>query len=116
MKQRWYLPKTWVIGLIRLYQQCVPRSMRGACRFQPTCSAYAVEALQRHGLIVGLGLAVWRILRCNPLCRGGCRREREPIIDGIPSLNRFCECYKKFFEACYPKMEEIAVKLQRQFR
>ena len=54
--------------------------------------------------------------RWYPLCRGGCRREREPIIDGTPSLNRFCECYKKFFDACYPKMEEIAIKLQRQYR
>ena len=79
MKTRWWLPKTWFIGLIRLYQRCVPRSMRGACRFQPTCSAYAVEALQRYGLIVGLGLAVWRILRCNPLCRGG----YDPVPDNL---------------------------------
>ncbi len=71
MKTPWYLPKTWLIGLIRLYQRCVPRTHRGACRFAPTCSAYAVEALQRYGLIVGTALAVWRILRCNPLCRGG---------------------------------------------
>ena len=68
---QWLLPKNWVIGLIRVYQTCVPRSARGHCRFVPTCSAYAVEALQRHGLILGLGLAVWRILRCNPFCRGG---------------------------------------------
>lgn len=71
MKTRWYLPRTWLIGLIRVYQRCVPHSLRGACRFTPTCSAYAVEALQRHGLIVGTALAVWRILRCNPFCRGG---------------------------------------------
>ena len=71
MKTPWYLPKTWLIGLIRLYQRCVPRTHRGACRFAPNCSAYAVEALQRYGLIVGTALAVWRILRCNPLCRGG---------------------------------------------
>ena len=68
---QWLLPKYWVIGLIRLYQICVPRSARGHCRFVPTCSAYAVEALRRYGLIVGLGLATWRILRCNPFCPGG---------------------------------------------
>ena len=71
MKTQWWLPKNWLIGLIRLYQKGVPRSMRGCCRFQPTCSAYAVEALQRYGVIVGLGLAIWRILRCNPFCHGG---------------------------------------------
>lgn len=68
---QWLLPKYWFIGLIRLYQRCVPHSMRGHCRFVPTCSAYAVEALRRYGLIVGLGLAVWRLLRCNPFCHGG---------------------------------------------
>ena len=71
MKTRWYLPKTWFIALVRLYQRSVPRNHRGACRFTPTCSAYAVEALQRYGAIVGLGLAIWRVLRCNPFCRGG---------------------------------------------
>lgn len=48
-----------------------------------------------------------------PLCRGGCRREREPITDGTPSLNRFCESYKQFFEACYPQMEDMAIRIQR---
>ncbi len=71
MKTRWWLPKTWLIGLIHLYQKGVPRSMRGHCRFMPTCSAYAVEAIGRYGAIVGTGLAVWRLLRCNPFCRGG---------------------------------------------
>lgn len=67
----WLLPKYWLIGLIRLYQRFTPRKMHGCCRFVPTCSAYAVEALQRYGFIVGLGLAIWRILRCNPFCHGG---------------------------------------------
>jgi uncharacterized protein len=68
-----------------------------------------------------VGVSTYRNEECKechwyPLCRGGCRREREPIIDGTPSLNRFCECYKKFFDACYPKMEEIAINIQRQYR
>lgn len=71
MKWRWLLPKYWLIGLVRLYQRSVPRNRRGHCRFVPTCSAYAVEALQRYGVIVGLALATWRVLRCNPLCPGG---------------------------------------------
>ena len=71
MSWRWLLPKTWFIALVRLYQRSVPPQHRGHCRFSPTCSAYAVEAFQRYGAIVGLGLTVWRLLRCNPLCHGG---------------------------------------------
>jgi hypothetical protein len=42
-----------------------------SCRFQPSCSDYAAEAITRHGVFVGSALASWRILRCNPLSRGG---------------------------------------------
>ena len=47
--------------------------MKGSpcCRFYPTCSAYALEAFQDRGFFVGMGLSVWRVLRCNPFCRGG---------------------------------------------
>ena len=41
------------------------------CRFTPTCSQYAREAIELHGLLCGGGLALWRIVRCNPFCRGG---------------------------------------------
>ena len=43
----------------------------GACRFQPTCSEYAVTAVARHGVLCGSALAVWRVLRCNPFGHGG---------------------------------------------
>lgn len=43
----------------------------GACRFQPTCSEYAALAVATHGPLRGSWLAVWRVLRCHPLCRGG---------------------------------------------
>jgi putative membrane protein insertion efficiency factor len=42
-----------------------------SCRFLPTCSEYAIEAVKERGILVGIGLAVWRVLRCNPLCQGG---------------------------------------------
>ena len=41
------------------------------CRYEPTCSRYAEEAIRRHGVVRGLGLAGWRLLRCNPWSRGG---------------------------------------------
>ena len=68
---RWYLPKTWLMGLVRFYRRYLSRHKAPCCRFTPTCSAYALEALERHGAIVGLLLTVWRILRCNPWSKGG---------------------------------------------
>ena len=63
--------KTIALFLIRLYQKGISPLLPPCCRFTPTCSAYAVEAIQRYGAIVGTGLAVWRLLRCNPFCAGG---------------------------------------------
>lgn len=51
---------------IRFYQKFISPYTPPSCRFTPTCSAYAVEALRKHGPIKGLALAIWRILRCNP--------------------------------------------------
>ncbi|HNR88004.1 MAG TPA: membrane protein insertion efficiency factor YidD [Spirochaetota bacterium] len=59
------------IGLIQLYQLLLSPLLPPACRFYPSCSAYAIEALRKFGLVKGLALAAYRILRCNPLCRGG---------------------------------------------
>lgn len=56
---------------IRFYQRVLSPFTPAMCRFSPTCSQYAVEALERRGLIVGALLTLWRILRCNPLCKGG---------------------------------------------
>ena len=56
---------------IRLYQRWISPWTPAMCRFSPTCSQYAVEAIKRHGILKGGLLAGWRILRCNPLCKGG---------------------------------------------
>lgn len=58
-------------GTIRLYQLTLSPILGGACRFDPTCSAYAIEALDRHGAWKGSKLAVRRLLRCHPLARAG---------------------------------------------
>ncbi len=64
--------KRALIWLIRLYQRYVsPLKRTPSCRFTPTCSQYAIDAVSEWGVIIGVGLAVWRILRCNPFCRGG---------------------------------------------
>ena len=58
----------WLIGLYRKY---ISPLKPPCCRFSPTCSAYAVEAFRKRGFFAGLILTVWRILRCNPFCKGG---------------------------------------------
>ncbi len=60
-----------LLFLIRLYQKYVSPGLPRCCRFTPTCSQYAKEAIEKYGAIKGTGLAVWRVLRCNPFCKGG---------------------------------------------
>ena len=69
------------IALIRLYQKYISPHLGHHCRFVPTCSQYAVEALATHGLLKGGLLAVWRILRCNPFGRFG--------YDPVPEKDRW---------------------------
>lgn len=63
--------KRGIIGMIRWYQRYLSPMLGSQCKFLPTCSSYAIEAIERYGVIKGSGLAVWRILRCNPFNRGG---------------------------------------------
>ncbi|WP_152188957.1 membrane protein insertion efficiency factor YidD [Georgenia satyanarayanai] len=62
--------------VVRAYQLIVSPWFGPTCRYYPSCSAYAVTALRRHGAVRGVGLAGWRLLRCNPWSRGG--------IDHVP--------------------------------
>lgn len=59
------------IALIRLYQRYISPLTGAHCRYYPTCSQYAIEALKKHGFIKGSILSAKRILRCNPLFKGG---------------------------------------------
>lgn len=59
------------LGLIRLYQNTVSRIMPSVCRFRPTCSQYAFEAIKKYGFFRGTSLAARRIVRCNPFTEGG---------------------------------------------
>jgi uncharacterized protein len=56
---------------IRLYQRLVSPMLPRRCKYEPTCSAYAAEALRTHGPMRGFVLASWRLLRCNPFSHGG---------------------------------------------
>ena len=65
------IPARVLIFFIRIYQLCISPWLPCRCRFTPTCSHYAVEALKKRGFWVGSMLTVWRIMRCQPFCRGG---------------------------------------------
>jgi len=59
------------LSLIKFYQNTVSKVLPNACRFQPTCSQYAFEAIKKHGFARGSWLAAKRIARCNPFSEGG---------------------------------------------
>jgi putative membrane protein insertion efficiency factor len=59
------------VAPIRLYQRFVSPALPRRCKYEPTCSAYAMEAIRTHGIWRGMVLAAWRLLRCNPFSHGG---------------------------------------------
>lgn len=62
--------KKILIKLIKMYQK-ISKNTKRVCRFYPTCSQYAIQAIEKYGVIKGVGLAIYRILRCNPFSKGG---------------------------------------------
>lgn len=63
--------KRILLALVRFYRRAISPFRRPCCRFYPTCSQYALEAIEKYGALKGGHLAVRRILRCNPFHRGG---------------------------------------------
>ena len=63
---------------VRVYRATLSWALGGQCRFQPTCSTYALEAIERHGALKGWYLAFRRLMRCHPFCPGG--------YDPVPEL------------------------------
>jgi putative membrane protein insertion efficiency factor len=62
---------TLLIAPVRLYQRFISPLFPRRCKYEPTCSAYAVEAVRSFGAVRGSVLAIWRLLRCNPFSDGG---------------------------------------------
>jgi uncharacterized protein len=60
-----------IVAPIRLYQRVISPALPRRCKYHPTCSAYAVQAIGSYGILRGSVLAVWRLLRCNPFSHGG---------------------------------------------
>jgi putative membrane protein insertion efficiency factor len=64
-------PRLVLIGAIRVYQLTLSPLMGPRCKYYPSCSSYGLQAIRVHGAVVGMALAVWRVLRCNPWSYGG---------------------------------------------
>lgn len=89
--------KYLVIALIKFYRKCISPLFPPMCKYYPTCSSYALTAVQRFGFIRGSALAIWRILRCNPWSMGG--------IDYVPE--KFTFKVKKFdYSSLYSENSE----------
>jgi len=67
----WNAGKLAVSRLLQIYKRWISPLFPPACRYVPTCSEYAMEAIERYGVLRGGAMAVWRLLRCHPLVRGG---------------------------------------------
>src|SRR5450755_1890620 len=65
------IPRTIVLQLLRGYKWAVSPVFLPSCRYVPTCSEYAMEAVDRNGAVRGSLMALWRVLRCHPLAKGG---------------------------------------------
>jgi hypothetical protein len=78
------LPKRVLIALVRVYRLVLSPWLQTGCRYEPTCSGYALQALERHGAVAGTYLAAYRVLRCHPFCSGG----HDPVPERAPRLFR----------------------------
>ena len=63
--------RSLVVAPVRLYQRVISPALPQRCKYHPSCSSYAVQAVRRYGILRGFVLAGWRLLRCNPWSHGG---------------------------------------------
>ena len=70
--------KRVLLAILRFYKRRISPLLPDACIYTPTCSEYAMEAIEKHGVLKGMGLAILRLLRCNPFAKGGYDPVPEP--------------------------------------
>lgn len=75
-------PRQALVAVVKTYRLVLSPWLGAGCRFEPTCSAYALRALECHGAAVGSYLTLKRIARCQPWCKGGC----DPVPEHAPAL------------------------------
>ena len=85
----WLLPRNILIAPVLLWRRIVSPSYGNVCRYYPSCSSYGLTAIQRFGVIRGVTMATWRILRCNPWSAGG--------VDDVPEGKKWIAVSKLGF-------------------
>jgi putative membrane protein insertion efficiency factor len=89
-----------LLAMIRVYRVTLSGWLGGQCRYTPSCSRYAEDAIRLHGAVKGTWLATWRVLRCNPFGRGG--------VDPVPPsrTQRRAHAYDSVIQANAPSIGE----------
>ena len=95
----WLLPRNVCVAILRGYRAVISPLYGDVCRYYPSCSAYTMGAIQQHGVIKGVVLGAWRILRCHPWAKGGiaglgaARALMQGGIDDVPESRRHHDHY-----------------------
>jgi hypothetical protein len=71
LKYLFLLPRNLLVGFMLLYRRLISPLYGNVCRYYPSCSAYALGSFQQKGVVLGIPMTVWRVLRCNPWSDGG---------------------------------------------
>lgn len=71
LAELWLLPRNVAIAVMKAYRAFISPLYGNVCRYYPSCSRYSMEAYQQRGLVMGIALTIWRLLRCNPFTDGG---------------------------------------------
>jgi len=82
--------KGLALWLLQVYKRWVSPAFPPACRYVPTCSEYAMEAVERYGALRGGVMAAWRVLRCHPFVKGGL----DPVVKASPGSHSFAKSAK----------------------
>jgi putative membrane protein insertion efficiency factor len=101
--------KAFFLGVIRLYQVVISPSIPGRCKYYPSCSQYALDAVREYGAFRGFVLGAWRVLRCNPLSYGGYDPvSGQKLFRRRPAEGRPCcdtASHSHFSPVCEPRHE-----------
>jgi len=98
------LPSRSLMAVVRAYRLLLKPWLGNSCRFEPSCSAYTLQALQRHGASGGVLLGGWRLLRCQPWCEGGC--------DAVPDHHPLQGLFTRFIRCSAPPAAAAAAAVE----
>jgi len=82
------IPRNVCVAILRGYRAVISPLYGDVCRYYPSCSAYALGAIQQHGVVKGVGLGVWRIARCHPWAKGG--------VDDVPARRESSRAWTRY--------------------